>query len=92
MYLVILAFDNLNFRQWAVRYKAIRHIFLSLGEDPPFMIANTVYRNVVQQCWLVDLSFNQPKAKVPNNLRRIFPKTKKNMPNGLITNSPLPKI
>ena len=35
MYLVILAFDNLNFRQWAVRYKAIRHIFLSLREDPP---------------------------------------------------------
>ena len=24
--------------------------------------------------------------------RRIFPKTKKNMPNGLIPNSPLPKI
>ena len=35
MYLVILALDNLNFRQWAVRYKAIRHIFLSLREDPP---------------------------------------------------------
>ena len=38
MYLVILAFDNLNFRQWAVRYKAIRHIFLSLREDPPTII------------------------------------------------------
>ena len=35
LYLVILAFDNLNLRQWAVRYKAIRHIFLSLREDPP---------------------------------------------------------
>ena len=35
MYLVSLAFDNLNFRQWTVRYKAIRHIFLSLREDPP---------------------------------------------------------
>ena len=39
MYLVILAFDNLNFRQWAVRYKAIRHIFLSLREDPPKIYA-----------------------------------------------------
>ena len=38
MYLVILAFDNLNFRQWAVRYKAIRHIFLSLREDPPVVL------------------------------------------------------
>ena len=35
MYLVNLAFDNQNFRQWTVRYKAIRHIFLSLREDPP---------------------------------------------------------
>ena len=35
MYLVNLAFDNPNFRQWTVRYKAIRHIFLSLREDPP---------------------------------------------------------
>ena len=25
-------------------------------------------------------------------MRRIFPKTKKNMPNGLIPNCPLPKI
>ena len=40
MYLVILAFDNLNFRQWAVRYKAIRHIFLSLREDPPIKKAS----------------------------------------------------
>ena len=36
MYLVNLAFDNQNFRQWTVRYKAIRHIFLSLREDPPY--------------------------------------------------------
>ena len=44
MYLVILAFDNLNFRQWAVRYKAIRHIFLSLREDPPFFQGDDVVK------------------------------------------------
>ena len=41
MYLVNLAFDNQNFRQWTVRYKAIRHIFLSLREDPPIYIVWT---------------------------------------------------
>ena len=40
MYLVNLAFDNQNFRQWTVRYKAIRHIFLSLREDPPTLQVN----------------------------------------------------
>ena len=51
MYLVILAFDNLNFRQWAVRYKAIRHIFLSLREDPP---QNAVFKFNKFFSWFVD--------------------------------------
>ena len=70
MYLVILAFDNLNFRQWAVRYKAIRHIFLSLREDPPTMVG---FKNFLEH-WLLLHFQHVPSHSGSDNLKKSRPK------------------